>query len=297
MKSITAQERSAAASNWIRFLRGYGPVPRNENMYDEFIRRSAKRLGVIPLDFEHPAREEVLDVLRSPIPTSVVLTGTAGDGKTYLCRQVWEALGGDPALWQSKEPLLSATIDVGDELPGAPGDQLRQNKPGANTLHIIRDLSAWAPQRGVSWDPKREAVLQRSPRCPSRDRMAGSRPRFVTLLLAPDRAVDGLRQAGEEEFVSRGLLGPRRPPTLSFQLRRRRRGPHRSPGDRAARCGCTSATHTSNGHVSTWTKGISPWRGGMWRRREEVGDETGTMSPIRGSRRLASRVPGQGPAP
>src|SRR3712207_5754156 len=112
MPPVTTHERYSEASNWIRFLRGYGPVPRNENMYDEFIRRSAKRLGVTPLDFAHPAREAVLDAIRGPTPTSVVLTGTAGDGKTYLCRQVWEALGADPAAWHSKDPLLTTTVPV-----------------------------------------------------------------------------------------------------------------------------------------------------------------------------------------
>lgn len=132
-----------AARNWIRFLRGYGPTPTNENMYDEFIRRTAKRLEVAPLDFKHPAREQVFDALLGSAPNSVVLTGTAGDGKTYLCRQVWERVGGDQASWSSREPRLST------RLPGS-----------EHSLHIIRDLSAWAPQRGSSWSPERENLLQ-----------------------------------------------------------------------------------------------------------------------------------------
>jgi hypothetical protein len=143
MTPLTTKEQYNAASNWIRFLRGYGPVPRNENMYDEFIRRSAKRLGVAPLDFSHPAHEQVLDAICGGAPTSVVLTGTAGDGKTYLCRQVWEAVGGDLVAWSSPDPWLSTVVP----------------KSGRQ-LHVIRDLSAWAPQRGAEWEPKREALLQ-----------------------------------------------------------------------------------------------------------------------------------------
>jgi hypothetical protein len=137
------------ALDWIGFLRRYGPVPQNENMYDEFIRRSAARAGVEPLHFDHPARAEVLKCFGGSAPISVVLTGTAGDGKTHLCRQVWEEVGGDAQAWQSASPYLSTTIDSSGG--GA----------GARTLHIIRDLSAWAPQRGAEWDSEREAVLQR----------------------------------------------------------------------------------------------------------------------------------------
>lgn len=147
----TTEERTAEARNWIRFLRGYGPVPRNENMYDEFIRRSAKRLGVSPLDFEHPARAAVLEAITGPLPTSVVLTGTAGDGKTYLCRQVWEAVGADGALWHDKDPLLTTEISY----------PLQDGSHGRRRLHVIRDLSAWAPSRGAPWDPEREALLRR----------------------------------------------------------------------------------------------------------------------------------------
>jgi len=32
---------------------------------------------------------------------SAILTGDAGDGKTFLCGRVWEALGGDPVAWMA----------------------------------------------------------------------------------------------------------------------------------------------------------------------------------------------------
>src|SRR5581483_5175444 len=84
-------------AKWIRFLRQYGPVPRNDNMYDEHIQRSAKRAGVPPIVFLHPLEDEVLSLFRagSPHPSSIILTGTAGDGKTHLCRKIWHEIGGD----------------------------------------------------------------------------------------------------------------------------------------------------------------------------------------------------------
>ncbi len=83
-------------SLWIRFLRQYGPIARNDNMYDETIQRTARRNGIAPLLFDHPALPEVVSSFdrTSTDPVTVILTGTAGDGKTHLCRCVWEQLGG-----------------------------------------------------------------------------------------------------------------------------------------------------------------------------------------------------------
>lgn len=132
---------------WIRFLRQYGPVPQNENMYDEHIRRSAQSFGVKPIDFQHPARDLVLEAITGPSPVSVILTGTAGDGKTHLCRQVWEAVGGSDLDWQHNQPYLSTA------LPGQ-GQDIRM-------LHMVTDLSAWVPQRNTAWDPGAKDLLQR----------------------------------------------------------------------------------------------------------------------------------------
>lgn len=129
---------------WIRFIRKYGPVPQNENMYDEHIRRSARHFGVTPIDFEHPAAHSVLESITGAAPVSVILTGTAGDGKTHLCGQVWEKLGGSGKVWHSEDPYISTPI------------------PGRSaTLHVVRDLSAWVPQQGAAWNETAQDLLQR----------------------------------------------------------------------------------------------------------------------------------------
>jgi hypothetical protein len=135
------------AGKWIRFLRQYGPIPQNENMYDELIRRSARRAGVEPIYFDHPAREQVLKCFVGPQPVSVVLTGTAGDGKTHLCRQVWEAIGGDQLSWQSADPHLIVPLGTAED-------------GSVRTLHMLRDLSAWVPQHGAPWEPAKVTLLQ-----------------------------------------------------------------------------------------------------------------------------------------
>lgn len=137
--------------NWIKFLRRYGPVPNNENMYDEHIRATSQRLKVDPVRFEHPAKAEVLECVRGSLPVVVILTGTAGDGKTHLCRQVWEALGADPDVWGGNEPYLRAVVDV-----ATPDGSVRQR-----TLHVVSDLSAWVPLRGHPWPEDRADFMER----------------------------------------------------------------------------------------------------------------------------------------
>ena len=121
-------------SNWLKFLRKYGPIARNDNMYDETIQRSARRAEVKPIEFIHPYHDELLKCVKeqTSAPISVILTGTAGDGKTHLCRQVWNELGGDETQWDKDNPYL--VLQVND-----------------HKVHFIRDLSAWAPQQGVSF--------------------------------------------------------------------------------------------------------------------------------------------------
>ena len=110
-------------NNWITFLRQYGPIPRNDNMYDESIQRVLRRAAVQPIAFPAPYLDELNENFQGTAPDSVILTGTAGDGKTFLCRRVWEVLGGDPRVWEGDEKI--------HRLPLASG----------TTLTVVKDLS------------------------------------------------------------------------------------------------------------------------------------------------------------
>jgi hypothetical protein len=130
-------------------------------MYDEQIQRSAKRQKIAPIEFEHPVQDVILQCFdrRTTDPISVILTGTAGDGKTHLCRKVWKALKGDDKEWASDDPHLSLDF---------PYPRDRKSWPHSNDselyrsvkIHFIRDLSGWAPQGGASWQPEKEQLLQ-----------------------------------------------------------------------------------------------------------------------------------------
>lgn len=148
--------------NWLLFLRQYGPVARADNMYDETIQRSARRAGVSPIHFEHPAQDLLLSCFdrRTTAPVSVILTGTAGAGKTHLCRQVWEFLKGDPSAWASDNPYLRLQYAY-PKNPGRWPESVDPELFRVLTIHFVRDLSGWAPQQGLEWDPDKQGLLQR----------------------------------------------------------------------------------------------------------------------------------------
>ena len=98
-------------------------------MYDEHIQRSAQRAGICPIDFVHPLESEILGLFEvgAARPSSIVLTGTAGDGKTRLCRKIWSEIGGSENEWDSDDIYYRRSATIG----GRPV-----------TVHVIRDLTA-----------------------------------------------------------------------------------------------------------------------------------------------------------
>ena len=99
--SVTAEANNMAVwtrgEKWIRLLRAYGPVADNDAMQAEHVDRLASSLGIPKLCFDHPAKKLLLDCF--PLATgefrNVVLTGTAGEGKTSLCFDLVLHLTGD----------------------------------------------------------------------------------------------------------------------------------------------------------------------------------------------------------
>lgn len=140
--SRTKDAAANAATNWIRFVRKYGPIPANDSAFEEHTGKAARRAGVTPISFPHPRFAEVLQCLTSLPMTSVILTGTAGDGKTHLCGRVWLELKGDANEWASDSPYINLVL------------------PSGAQLHVIRDLSAWVPQQGAEWEPEGRALLE-----------------------------------------------------------------------------------------------------------------------------------------
>lgn len=93
------------ASTWVRFLRSYGPTPNNLSMFDEYVPGALGRAKVKPLSISTPMLDAMAERINSRAPGSILVAGTAGDGKTYHCRALWSRIGGDLKVWEEKGNL------------------------------------------------------------------------------------------------------------------------------------------------------------------------------------------------
>lgn len=98
----SAERISFPAIAWVRFLRSYGPTPQNLTMFDEYVSGAVGRAKVQPIRLATPLLEDMVKHIESKAPGSMLIAGTAGDGKTYHCRALWLRLGGDPKAWTAK---------------------------------------------------------------------------------------------------------------------------------------------------------------------------------------------------
>lgn len=131
----------APVNPWVGFLRHYGPTAKSDNMYDESIQSALARADVTPVRIETGDVDWLVKNFRSDSPVSVVLTGTAGDGKTYHCREVWQALGGGEKAWRAADKVRE--LDLGN----------------GRTLRIIKDLSELNPDEQTREIPRMAAAI------------------------------------------------------------------------------------------------------------------------------------------
>ena len=74
-------------NKWVRFLDGY--TQGLGQIQDEHVRKAAQKLDVKPLQIDLAWQQEVIDrFTESFAPELIILTGTAGDGKTKLARDI-----------------------------------------------------------------------------------------------------------------------------------------------------------------------------------------------------------------
>lgn len=131
--AVTDSRLSATSSTsaWVKFLRNYGPIPTNDNIYDESIQRALKRHKIKPITLRAQFLEFLLTAFKSDKPVSQIITRTAGDGKTYHCREVWSALGGDEAIWNK-------------------GEKIQRIALGPRTLVVVKDLGELKDEEGAA---------------------------------------------------------------------------------------------------------------------------------------------------
>jgi hypothetical protein len=90
------------ATAWVKFLRSYGPTSNNLTMFDEYVAGALGRANVQPISLSTPLLDAMVQHIESKAPGSMLIAGTAGDGKTYHCRALWTHIGGDLKTWSSK---------------------------------------------------------------------------------------------------------------------------------------------------------------------------------------------------
>ncbi|AKC83365.1 hypothetical protein IMCC26134_12310 [Verrucomicrobia bacterium IMCC26134] len=140
MSSLTKGEK------WIKLLRAYGPVADNEAMQAEHVGKLSAHLGIPKLTFNHPARELILNCF--PVSTglfrNVVLTGTAGEGKTSLCFELVQALTGKSAEGHNGVEIITINTEAGQR-----------------TITLIYDVTAWRKKTDGHLSPEHVGVLTR----------------------------------------------------------------------------------------------------------------------------------------
>lgn len=90
----------------IAFLAAYGPTSDGNNMYDEFVVQAAKSAGLDPIEIPQQRSAQIKADVTAQEPISVLLTGTAGDGKTYTARHVLNELSGGSLAWGNTDPEI-----------------------------------------------------------------------------------------------------------------------------------------------------------------------------------------------
>ena len=138
---------ASGANRWIRFLRNYGPIPTNDNMYDESIQRALRRHRIEPLVLPAQFLAQLLDNLRSDTPVSEILTGTAGDGKTYHCREVWLRLGGSDTAWNTGQKIQRLQLGNRELVVVKDLSELRAEESAALLADMAQDVTHPRPER------------------------------------------------------------------------------------------------------------------------------------------------------
>jgi hypothetical protein len=133
------------AEAWINFLRTFSPQAQSTSLVDERCRRACETTQIPALTFTHPFQPRAIEYLNGPDSKNVnivLLTGTAGDGKTRIAHEIWCQSGGDA------KALLSNK------------NYFKQALPDGRVLHLVRDMSALKPDEDEDWRPEHLECLK-----------------------------------------------------------------------------------------------------------------------------------------
>lgn len=169
----------ASVSNWVRFLRSYGPTPNNLSMFDEYVSGALGRAKVQPIELSTPLLDAMIEHVEAAKPGSLLIAGTAGDGKTYHCRALWTRMGGDPKVWAGNGNVKELKLVDG------------------RLAVFVKDLSEFNGQES-------DAPLQRL----ERSVLGGDDSEIVILAANHGQLLDRLRDLGNRQGKPHALRKP-----------------------------------------------------------------------------------------
>lgn len=120
-------------SNFISFIRSYGPWADNETQFEEHVLKTAKRNNIEPLEYRTPYASSIgiiKDCLEAGESRMLLICGRAGDGKTHFLRKIFE----DESLFNFDTKHWQQVLDSDTSL-------WKTNALPGYDLTIVRDLS------------------------------------------------------------------------------------------------------------------------------------------------------------
>ena len=141
-------------------------------MYDESIQRALRRQKIKPITLPAPLLDRLVEDFRGESPVSHIITGTAGDGKTYHCREVWTALGGDVATWNEGEKVQR--LDFGERTFVIVKDlsELRDNESGELMAAFAKDVANPSTKTFYLFAANHGQLLEKLKSAPNNDAVA-----------------------------------------------------------------------------------------------------------------------------
>jgi hypothetical protein len=91
---------------FFKLLAAYAPTSQNKASYDEHVTKYAQKLGVNEINIDNGLFTKLFDTFIDE-PKSIIISGSAGDGKTYLLRKLFETLNqNNSSIWKEYIPEL-----------------------------------------------------------------------------------------------------------------------------------------------------------------------------------------------